>query len=104
MIDEAVLIPDDKLREAQGIVEDLLRSTFPNTNFTSIRLQPELDHDGDPVLRVDTFYRGSDAEIDSTAGYDVGLNLWRRLRAIGITAFPIHMFRDADERPYGACS
>ena len=104
MIREAVVIPDDKLREARGVVEDLLYSTFPNTNFTAIQLKPDLDHDGDPVLRVDTYYRGSDVEIDSTAGYDVGLNLWRRLRAIGITAFPIHTFSDIDEEPYGACS
>lgn len=104
MIDEAPVVADDKLREARGVVEDLLRSTFPNTNFTSIRLQPDLDHDGDPVLRVTTFYRGSAAEIDSTAGHGFGLNLWRRLRAIGITAFPIHMFWDVDEEPYGACS
>ena len=104
MIEEEFVLPDEELREVQGIVEDLLDSTFPNTNCTSLQIEPALDHDGDPVLRVDTFYRGSTAEIDSTAGYDVGLHLWRRLRATGITAFPIHMFRDADEEPYGACS
>ena len=107
MMDEALLallLPDDKLREARGIVEDLLYSTFPNTTFTSIELKPDLDHHGDPVLRVDAFYRGSDAEIDSTAGGDVGLNLWRRLRGIGIMVFPIHTFRDVDAEPYGTCS
>ena len=104
MIDEAPVVADDKLREAHGVVEDLLRSTLPNTNFTSIRLQPDLDHDGYEVLRVDAFYRGSAAEIDPGTNVALGTELWRRLRAIGITAFPIHLFRDVDEKPYGACS
>lgn len=104
MIDEVPVVPDDKLREARKVVEDLLRSTLPNTNFTSIRLQPDLDHDGYEVLRVDAFYRGSAAEIDPGTNVALGTELWRRLRAIGITAFPIHLFRDVDEKPYGACS
>ena len=107
MMDEALLallLPEDKLREARGIVEDLLYSTFPNTTFTSIELKPDLDHYGDPVLRVDMFYRGSDAEIAFPASGDVGLNLWRRLRGIGILVFPVHTFRNVDAEPYGACS
>ena len=103
-MDEALVLPDDKLREAQSVVEDLLRSTFPNTNFTSIRLQPDLDHDGYEVVRVDAFYRGSAAEIDPGRNVALGPEPWHRLRAIGISAFPIHMFRDVDEKPYGRCS
>ena len=104
MFEEELVLPAEKLREAQCLVEEFLRSTFPNTNFVSVRIKPALDHYGDPVLRVDTYYRGSAAEIDCTKGYDTGMYLWRRLRAVGITAFPVHLFRDVDEKPYGRCS
>ena len=95
---------DDKLREAREVLEDLLRSRFPNTQFVEVRLEPDLGHDGDEILRVDAFYRGSDAEFDAKRCLAIITEMWDSLCAIGITAFPIHRFRDVDARPYRAAS
>lgn len=95
---------EDKLAEAQSVLEDLLRTTFPNTDFTSIRVWPDVDHDGDDVLRVDAFYRGSDAELDSPTGYGIITRIWDRLIDIGVTTFPIQTFRQVDEERYGHAS
>ncbi len=95
---------DDKLREAQTVVEELLRSSFPKTDFTSIRIRPDVGHYGDEIVWVEAFYRGSDAELYSETGLGIITEIWRRLRAAGITAFPIERFLDVDEEPYGAAS
>ena len=44
---------EEKLTEVRNVLEEVLRSTFPNTDFTSLRVRPDLDHDGDEILRVD---------------------------------------------------
>ena len=94
---------NDKLQEARSLIGDLLHSTFPNTHFVEIQVHPDLDHEGDEVLRVDAFYRGEE-DIDPATDVALLPEMRDRLRAIGINAFPIHRFRDIDERPYRGSS
>ena len=88
---------EKRLTEVRGLLEEVLRATFPNTEFISLRVQPDLDHYGDEILRVKAFYRGSDAELDDAdrAG-DVIIEMRQRLRAIGETAFPSLEYRNPD--------
>ena len=95
---------DDKLTEARSVLEDLLRNSFPNTQFVEVRVQPDRDHDGDEILQVEAFFRGSDDELDSETGYDITLAMWRQLQAIGVHAFPMDTFRNLDEEPRNASS
>ena len=90
---------DEKLREARTILEELFRSTFPETEFTSVRVRPDLDLYGDEMLSVEAFYRGGSAEPYSQEGADFLLEMRDRLCAIGIDAFPMHYFRSSDEEP-----
>ena len=53
---------DEKLREARTLLEELYRSTFPETEFTSVRVRPDLDLYGDEMLSVEAFYRGGSVE------------------------------------------
>ena len=95
---------NDKLQEARSLIGDLLHSP-PSRTRTSFEIQvhPDLDHEGDEVLRVDAFYRGEE-DIDPATDVALLPEMWDRLRAIGINAFPIHRFRDIDERPYRGSS
>ena len=93
---------DAKLQEAQSVMENLLRSRLPRTDFTSIRLRPDLGHYGDEIVWIEISYRGSDAELYTEAGFGIITEIWRRLLAIGVTAFPIERYRKVDEKPYGA--
>ena len=104
MDQDAPRISEDKLREAHGVAEDLLRSTFPKATLVSVELSPDYGQYGDEILWVNAFFRGSDTEIDPEGSLAIRPEMGRRLRAIGITALPIHRFRDIDDRPYGPCS
>lgn len=91
---------EEKLTEVRNVLEEVLRSTFPNTDFTSLRVRPDLDHDGDEILRVDAFYRGSDTELDDAdRAADVIIEMQNRLLAIGETAFPIPEFWNPEASP-----
>ena len=80
---------EEKLTEVRGVLEEVLRSMFPNTEFTSLRVRPDLDHYGDEILRVNAFYQGSGLELrDATKAVDVIIEIQHRLLAIGETAFP----------------
>ncbi len=91
---------EKRLTEVRGLLEEVLGSMFPNTEFISLRVRPDLDHDGDEILRVDAFYRGSGAELDDAdRAADVIIEMQDRLRAIGETAFPIPEFWNPEASP-----
>lgn len=48
---------EERRQELQSIVAEVVRSRFPGTEFPAIRLRPERDHDGDPVLLVRIYFR-----------------------------------------------
>ena len=88
---------EEKLTEVRRVLEEVLRSRFPNTEFTSLRVRPDLDHYGDEILRVKAFYRGGDAELDDAdRAADVIIEMRHRLRAIGETAFPSLEYRNPE--------
>ena len=93
---------DNQLREARDALDELLRARLPTMNFVSIQLEPDIDHYGDPIVWVEASYRGSDAGLYSETALGLITEIWDRLQAMGIEAFPIERFVDVDEEPYGA--
>ena len=92
---------EERRQELQSIVAEVVRSRFPGTEFPAIRLRPELDHDGDPVLVVEIYFRPEDEELRRSMGLEVELirGMQNRLWAIGETRFPHPEFlRAADAR------
>ena len=92
---------EERRLQVQDIVAEVVRSRFPETVFPAIRLRPELDHDGDPVLVVEIFFRPEDEELRCKMGLGVELirDMQDRLWAIGETRFPHPEFlRAADAR------
>lgn len=92
---------EEKLTQVENLLGEVLRSMFPNTEFTSLRVRPDLDHDGDEILRVDAFYRGSGCEPgDTTKAVDVIIEMQHRLLAIGESAFPILHYSNPEADPW----
>ena len=77
-------------RELEDVVVRVVRARYPETDFPAIRLRPELDHDGDPVLVVEIYCRPEDEELRCSMGLAVELieDMQDRLWAIGETRFP----------------
>ena len=87
--------------QVEAMVAQVVRSRYPGTQFTDIRVFPEpFDDDGD-VLRVEIFYVGDDAEIDPDIG--IGSPLRRvihdRLDAMNEAWFPVTYFVRAEDAP-----
>lgn len=76
--------------ELQDIVTRVVRSQYPQTDFPAIRVWPDLDHDGDPILRVEIYFPEEDEELRRGMGLETGLirAMRERLFASGITRFP----------------
>lgn len=92
---------EERRQELQSIVAQVVRSRFPGTDIPAIHLRPELDHDGDPVLVVEIYFRPEDERLRSSMGLEVDLirGMQDRLWAIGETRFPHPEFlRAADAR------
>ena len=68
----------------------VVRARYPEIDFPTIRLRPELDHDGDPVLAVEIYFRPEDEELRCRMGLAVELigDMQDRLWAIGRNPFP----------------
>ena len=90
---------EERRRELEDVVARVVRSRFPGTEFPAIRLRPELDHDGDPVLVVEIFFRPEDEDLRRKMGLAVPLirDMQDRLWAIGETRFPHPEFLRASD-------
>lgn len=92
---------EERRREVQDIVARVVRAQLPGTDLPAIRVWPDVDHDGDPVLRVEIVFREEDEELRCKMGLGVGLILamQERLYTLGETRFPHPEFlRAADVR------
>ncbi len=90
---------EERRLQVQDIVTRVVRSRYPETDFAAIRAWPDLDHDGDPVLRVEILFRPEDEELRCKMGLGVGLigDIQDHLCAVGETRFPLPRFLRADD-------
>ena len=83
---------EERLQRARAAVDDVVRSTFTETDWVSIQVRPEIGCEGDEVLWIEGFYRGSGAELVSPKGTKVQFDILTRLSEIGEPALPIPVF------------
>ena len=90
---------EKRRRELEDVVVRVVRARYPEIDFPTIRLRPELDHDGDPVLVVEIYFRPEDEELRCKIGLGVPLidQMWTELAAIGETRFPMPRFLRAGD-------
>ena len=90
---------EERRREVQDIVARVVRAQLPGTDFPAIRVWPDVDHDGDPILRVEIFFGEEDEKLRCKMGLGVGLILamQERLHTLGETRFPHPEFLRADD-------
>lgn len=55
--------------EVTGAVEQALRERLAPFGFEYAEIRPERDHDGDPILLVESHYRLSERPVDSRETY-----------------------------------
>lgn len=83
---------DERLRKAKAAVDNVVRSMFTKTDWVSIEVRPEIGCEGDEVLWIEGFYRGSGAELVSPKGTKVQFEILTRLYEMGETALPVPVF------------
>ena len=81
---------EQRRQELEDVVVRVVRARYPGVDFPAIRVWPELDHDGDPRLRVEIHFRPEDEALRCKIGLGVPLidEMWTELAAIGETRFP----------------
>ena len=78
-------------------IESVVEDRFPGGEIVSIRLREDLDHEGDPILRVDLIVRESGKVLNPKRTVGMTGDLRRRLAEIGITSFPVLSFISKSE-------
>jgi hypothetical protein len=83
--------------DVEKAIWSAVKDRFPGREIESIRVREDLDHDGDPILRVDLIVRERKKVLDpKRTGSLTGL-IRARLSEIGITSFPVLSFISKSE-------
>jgi len=69
-------------------IEEVLRARLTPYGLSSVKVYPDEDHDGEPVLRIEARYDLSERPVDSRETYAVGKEVWDAVRQMGESRFP----------------
>ena len=78
-------------------INKVLAARMGRYGFTSARVEPGLDHDGDEVLFIEAVYPYSDTPVAANATVGLVSEVRRAIEEIGETRFP-HIDHCFDER------
>ena len=78
--------------EVRKAIESTIEDRFPGGEIVSARLREDLDHDGDPILRVDLIVRGRGKILDPKRTVGLTGDLRSSLAKIGVSSFPVVSF------------
>ena len=71
-----------------GLVEAVIRRQFPDDVIYAVPVKPDVDHDGDDILRVAVVVRDGNQELDPEKVLDTSRSLWFELGEARIESFP----------------
>ena len=74
-------------------VEAVVRRQFSDSIVDHVTVKPDMDHDGDPILRVTVVVRDEFAKLDPAKVAETSRILWFELGDAGIEDFPIVSYR-----------
>ena len=69
-------------------IDDVIRARMERWGCETVRVKPDLDHDGDPIIRVDVDYRLMEEPLDSGATFDLLTEVWFAIEKLGEHRFP----------------
>jgi hypothetical protein len=87
-------VEEKAVQVIQRIIQDRLGPFDINKN---VRVEPGLDHDGDPVLFIEVRYKKSKKPVNANVANRLGTEIREALEAIGETRFP-HIRHRFDHR------
>ena len=82
---------DDK--ELTEFVATVIRRQFSDTVIGTVAVKPDVDHDGDDILRVTVVLKKGVKKLDPATVLDTLGRLWSELGEAGIDSFPIVSYR-----------
>jgi len=65
--------------EIREVVESIFKNHFGDVDVLAINVRPDLDHDGDPVVRVKIVYDGKGELLSSPGTLYVREEVWMEL-------------------------
>ena len=74
-------------------VETIIRRQFSDAVIHSVAVKPDVDHDGDPILRVTVVVQDEAGKLDPAKVVDTSRSLWFELGDAGVESFPIVSYR-----------
>lgn len=71
------------------IVEAVIRRQFSDAVIDTVAVKPDVDHDGDAILRVTVVVQDGIERLDPAKVVDASGSVWSALGEAGIESFPI---------------
>lgn len=71
------------------LVEAVVRRQFSDAVIHAVAVKPDLDHDGDAILRVTVVVQDDNERLDPEKVLDASGSIWSALDEAGIESFPI---------------
>jgi len=72
-----------------GLVGAVIRRQFSDAVIHAVAVKPDVDHDGDDILRVTVVVQDGIERLDPKKVLDTSGDLWAELGDAGIESFPI---------------
>lgn len=85
------------IQDQQTIVEEVLSECFPGTRVHQVLVEPDLDQDGDPVLRITVVLEGAPEDLARDRLVGFVRHLKSRLIKADIEEFPLVSFVSRNE-------
>ncbi len=80
------MLDNKALTELAGTV---IRRQFSDAVINTVAVKPDVDHDGDAILRVTVVVQDGIERLDPEKVLDASGSLWSELGEAGIESFPI---------------
>ncbi|MSO75622.1 MAG: hypothetical protein EXQ87_01730 [Alphaproteobacteria bacterium] len=83
--------------EAVQVIERIVQDRLGPFDIKGVRVEPGLDHCGDPILFIEVRYRKSRKPVDASVTFGLVTEVREALEAVGETRFP-HVRHRFDHR------
>ena len=76
----------------KAIIESVVDDQFPGGEVESIRIRPDTDFEGEPILAIDLIISDTGEALDSKRAISLARHLRSKLAEVGETRFPLLSF------------
>ena len=81
-----------KIDATHDIVLRSLKEDFENVEILDVKVDGDIDFDGDEVLRITVIFQGTPKDLSASSVSGVTRHVRPKLTEIGVEAFPIFSF------------